>query len=281
MNGRSITMKEAPEGDPSGIFDRLSRRGIEYVEIKKIVSFDLPHATLFFERHFGAHTARQVLRQIERWKVLLEDDFILSAAQRGEIQKTLGGIEMFAWNALIEASFPKLGPWRISRAFLPNREGPEPRYINPDLQIVAIHERTREKRTAVIPGGRDSVASWGTAWRSAFAELELLELVLKQKAHERLVSARRPQAWPIFTTAVIPRLYDFLVPFYRQRGHVWSEKESVMRRHAFFPNNLLDDMRDILRLEHPDIFAHITRDQLKARIQSHVVSVRKSIKSAK
>lgn len=281
MNRGTITKEKGPKGDPLDVFERLSRRRIEYVEIKKIVSLDLPHAALFFERHFGAHTARQVLRQIERWKRLLKDDFILSAVQKGEIQKALGGIEIFAWNALIEACFPRLGPWRLSRAFLPSREGPEPRYINPNLQIVAIHEQTREKRTAVIPGGRDSVASWGTSWRSAFAELGLLELVLKHKAHERLVSARRPQAWPIFTTAVIPRLYDFLAPFYRQRGHVWSGKESVMKRHAFFPNNLLDDMRDILRLEHPDTFAHMTRAQLKARIQNHIASVRKSIKSAK
>lgn len=281
MNGRSITKKEAPEGDPSGIFERLSRRGIEYVDIKKIVSFDLPHATLFFERHFGAHTARQVLRQIERWKVLLENDFILSAAHRGEIQKALGGIEMFAWNALIEASFPKLGPWRLSRQFLPNRQDPVPRYIDPDLRIVAIHEQTREKRTAVIPGGRGSVADWGNAWRTAFADLGLLEFVLKQESRKRLVAARRPQAWPIFTMSVIPRLYDFLAPFYRKRGHVWSGKENVLSRDAFFPQDLLDDLRDLLQVEHPDLFREITRAQIKAEVQRHIGHTRQSTKSAK
>ena len=273
--------KDSPMQVSLSLFERLSRRGIEYAEIKKIVSFDLPHATLYFERHFGAHAANKVLQQIERWERLLKDDFILSAAQKGEIQKTLTGAEMFAWNALIEASFPKLGPWRLSQRFLPTVRDPDPRFVNPDLRIVAVHERTDEKRTAVIPGGRDSASSWGSAWRAAFEELGLLELVLKHKAPKRLVSARRPQAWPVFTIAVIPRLYDFLAPFYRKRGHVWSEKENVLKRNAFFPNDLIDDMRDILRLEHPEIFAQTTRAQLKARIQSHLGRVREGIKSAK
>jgi len=273
--------KDKPKEISLSLFERLSRRGIDFVEIKKIVSLNLPHAALFFERHFGSHTARKVVRQIERWRRLLKDDFILSAEQKGEIQKMLAGIEMFAWNALIEASFPKLGPWRLSQRFLPTAQDTEPRFINPDLQILAVHERTGEKRTAIIPGGRDSVSSWGTVWRSAFAELGLLELVLKHRAPKRLVSARRPHAWPVFTMAVVPRLYDFLTPFYRKRGHVWSEKENVLKRHAFFSNDLLDDMRAILQMEHPDIFAQMTRNQLKARIQNHVRRVRENIKSAR
>src|SRR6266851_2045780 len=128
MSRKSLT-ENAPESDSLGIFDRLARREIQYVEIIKMVSLHLPHATLFFERQFGAHTARQVLRQIERWKRLLKDDFILSAVQKGEIQKALGGIEMFAWNALIEASFPKLGPWRLSKRFLPTGQDPKPRFV--------------------------------------------------------------------------------------------------------------------------------------------------------
>src|ERR1700693_4528429 len=100
MSRESLT-KHVPKRDSLSIFERLSRRGIQYVEIKRIVSLDLPHATLFFQRQFGAHPTRRVLRQVERWKSWLEDDFILSAEQKKEIQKTLGGIEMFAWNALI------------------------------------------------------------------------------------------------------------------------------------------------------------------------------------
>ena len=226
-------------------------------------------------------TARQVLRQIERLKRLLKGDFILSAAQKREIQKTIGGIEMFAWNALIEASYPKLGPWRMSRRFLPNRHDPEPRYIDPDLQIVAIHEETRQKRTALIPGGYGGIADWGNAWRTAFADLGLLGLVLKQESRKRLVVARRPQAWPIFTIGVIPRLYEFLAPFYRKRGHVWSGKKNVLTRDAFFPQDLLDDMRQILQVEHPDSFSEITRNQIKAVVQRHIAHTRQSTKSAK
>jgi len=273
--------KEAAKGDSRTIFDRLSSRGIEYVEIKKLISLDLPHATLFFERHFGCHSAPQVLRQVKRWKQLLRNDFILPAKQKTEIDQTLSRTEMFAWRARIEASFPKLGPWHLSWMCLPTHEDPEPRYIHPDIRIVAIHEKTHQTRVAIVPGGIEDAFSWGESWRQAFADLGLLELVLKRQTRKRLVSARRSQAWPIFTKVVIPRLYDFLAPFYRKRGHVWSEKENALKRDAFFPKELLDDMRDILRLEHPHIFPHVTRDQLKAAVQRYIGRNRKSTNSTK
>ncbi len=278
---RSMNDKETSPSQSPTIFGRLTSRGIDYVMIKKQVSFDLPHATLYLERHFGPHTAPQILRQAKRWRRLLDGDFILQAEQRKEMENTLSMWEMFAWNALIEASFPKLGAWNLSRIPLPTHKDPEPRYVHPDIQLVAIHEKTGERRAAVIPGGPANVAGWGEVWREAFAELGLLELVLERQQRVRLVSTRRSQAWPIFTKIVIPRLYDSLAPFYRKRGHVWSDKEEVLKRDAFFPKELLEDMRDILQLEHPDVFPHLTLDQLKAVVQRHIARLRKSTQSAK
>lgn len=277
----SMKDKEPFKTGAQTIFDRLKSRGIDYVEIKKLISRDLPHAALYFESHFRPHTPPQVLRLAGRWRQLLGTDFLLPEEQRKEFARTLTGAEMFAWNALIEASFPKLGAWNLSRKFVPTHRDPEPRHIYPDIQIVAVHEKTGQKRVAVIPGGKGSGAEWGNEWRQAFAELGVLDLVLKQQRRKRLVSARHSQAWPIFTKVVIPRLYDFLAPFYRKRGHVWSEKEKVLKRDAFFSKELLEDMRDVLRQEHPHVFAQITLDQLKAAVHRHITNRRKSTESAK
>ena len=263
------------------IFDRLASRGIDYSQIKWIVSADLPHAEWFFDRHFSPRTAPQVLRQTERLRQMLNGDFLLSSEQKTEIEKTLCGAELIAWNSLVETSFPKLGPWSLSRGFVPTHQDPEPRYIQPDIRIVAVHEETGEKREAVIPGSINSATAWGDTWRKAFTDLGLLDLVSKPRRRKRLVAARPPQGWRIFTKVAIPRLYDFLVPFYRKRGHIWSEKENSLTRDAFFPKELLEDMRDILQQEYPEVFVEMTLEQLKAAIQRHLTHLRQSTEFAK
>jgi hypothetical protein len=264
-----MNAKPTTEGDVAAIFARLTARGIEYVEIKKLVSFYLPHARLYLERHFGPHTAPQIVRQIDRWRKLLSNDFILQKEQRQELEKTLSQWEWFAWNALIEGSLSGLGEWSMSRRWLPTHKDPKPRYVHPATQILAVHHKTGEKRSVVIPGDSSDEVSMADAWREAFTKLGLLDLLLERKRKSRLVSARRSQAWPIFTKVVIPRLYEFMLPYYAKRGHVWSDKEENLKRNAFFPKELLTDMREILQIEHPDAFSRLTIDQLKANIQRH------------
>src|SRR5579862_3095218 len=132
---------ESLKGKPT-IFTRLVARGIDYTEIKKLVSFYLPHATLYQQRHFGPHTPPQIVRQIKRWRGLLKNDFIVPTEQRKEIEKTLLLWELFAWNALVEESFPRLGEWKMSRRWLPTHQDPDARYIHPSIQILAVHEKT-------------------------------------------------------------------------------------------------------------------------------------------
>jgi hypothetical protein len=263
------------------IFGRLEARGVDYLKIKNQISLCLPHPALYFETHFGPRTPPQILRQTRRWRKLLSNDFLLSTEQRKDVEKNLIAAEMCAWNALIEASFPRLGAWNLLQHFVPTEQGSKPSRIQPDIRIVAIHEKTREKRVAVVPGGKESVDPWGDAWRKAFTTLGLLDLVLKTTRRKRLVSKRHSQAWPIFTKRVIPQLYDFLAPHYRKRGNVWSAKETVLQRDAFFSKELLEDMRDILIQEHPDVFAGMSLDQLKAAVHRHITQRRKSTESAK
>jgi hypothetical protein len=87
MNDKQLIKSDSPT-----IFDRLQSRGIDYVAIKKLISFDLPHAALYFESHFGPHTPPQALQQAGRWRELLDDDFLVPGEQKEEIRRTLTGL---------------------------------------------------------------------------------------------------------------------------------------------------------------------------------------------
>ena len=84
----------------------------------------------------------------------------------------------------------------------------------------------------------------------------------------------------MYTRFIIPQLYEFLAPHYPQRGN-YSEKRNTPKDDvkARFPKELLQDMLDILQMEHPHVFAQTTVDQLKANIQRHLERKARSIKS--
>ncbi len=96
-----------------------------------------------------------------------------------------------------------------------------------------------------------------------------MELVLEQPSHKRSVSRKLHRPWPIYTQVVIPRLYEFMLPYYRTRGHVWSEKEGESTHDAYYPTELLLDMLEILQQQHPIAFGSKTAIQLKSMIQRH------------
>jgi len=201
---------------------------------------------------------------------LLATDFILSADQRKDIEKSIALAEMLAWNVLREMSFPRLGPWHLSCALLPTSiKNGQPVYLYPSIEVVAINETTQEERRVVIPGRKADGTSPLEAWRTGFEKLGLLELVLKQRPRKRSVSRVQVRPWPVYTQVVIPRLYEFMLPYYRIRGHVWSEKEENLTRDAYYPKDLLKDMLAILQQRHPQAFAFKTAIDLKSVIQRH------------
>jgi|HubBroStandDraft_1064217.scaffolds.fasta_scaffold02904_6 hypothetical protein len=259
--------------DSRDIFERLQSRGIgadEFGKILRIIAFDLPQSTLFFEQQFRNSRPQQVLRQTEKWRHLLAMDFILSEDQRKDIEKSISLAETLAWNALRDASFPRLGPWHLSCVCLPTSfQDGKPSYIYPDIELVAIHEATKEKRIAVIRGAKAAGASSTDAWRSGFETLGLLDLVLKQRPRRRFVSREQHRVWPVYTQFVIPRLYEFMLPYYRSRGHVWSEKGGEQTHLAYYPKELLEDMLEILQQQHPHAFGSKIALQIKSMIQRH------------
>lgn len=265
------------------IFTRLEDHGIrDYWRVKEIVSFQIPHDALLFARRFGRRSLEDALRQIERWKKFLKTDFILLPEQRAEVERWIVQTETLVCNALIQVNLPRVGDWELQFSWIPtgtNEDGTKV-YIMPGLKITARHRRTREIREASIssealyaPGLR------ANPYQIAFEELGLWESLEKGSLRRYLISDRKPPGWPLYTRIVVPRLYDFLAPYYFQRGH-YSEKRtsSSYEGKALFPRDLLQDMLDILQTEHPHVYEKTTINQLKANIQRHLERKAKSTK---
>jgi hypothetical protein len=272
---------------PSDIFTRLAMHDIsgdQYGMVKQIVSFGLPQMLLLYTHQYGHRSIAQVIRQIDQWKELLRKDCVLSETQRSELLRTILGAEAVVWNALIEANLPRVGPWELRMEFVPTSEDEsgQPRYIHPPVRITAVNRETQEVREAIIPYSEPTSSSVGDAYRRAFKELGLYDLTNKGFPAHGLVSARKPQGWPIFTRFVIPNLYEFLLPHYQKAGHYSEKREQTpeLARAALYPQELLEDMVDILKLEHRSWFADYTVGRLKAVIQRHLDRKDSSTKSA-
>jgi len=154
-------------------------------------------------------------------------------------------------------------------------ENSGPVYIYPAREIIAVNRASKEPpRRAKLPGGESlDLASETAAWRQAFEELGLWDILWKGDLSRRLISNRAPQGWQVFTQSIIPRLYEFLAPYYHVPGH-FSEKTDadspLLKRPARFSGELLEDMLEILRLEYPSYFEKTSLPQLKALIQRHL-----------
>ncbi len=266
------------------IFDRLKDRGIlDYGSIKEIVSFQIPQSAFFFAVRFGRRTLEQTLRRIERWKKFLKTDFLLLPNQRAEVEEWIVQTETLVCNALVQANLPRVGDWELQYNWIPTGtdEAGTAVFIRPGLRITARHRQTGEVRKASIPSEALYPSGLGAnPYQKAFEELGLWETLEKGSLRRYLISSRKPQGWPLYARFIVPHLYEFLAPSYSKRGH-YSEKRDTAnsQRKALFPKELLEDMLDILRMEHPHAFERTTVNQLKASIQRHLARKAKSIKS--
>jgi len=271
------TTKTSPD-----IFERLLNRGIgqtEYGQVKRIVVLNIPQASVFFEQRFGGHTIGQVLRRVDRSRQFLAKDFLLSTDQKNATERAILGAEICGWNALLERITPKIEPWFLNFEFVPveGNECGEPNSLCPDIKISARHRQSGQLRQTRIPGDQlINPAHVRGAWTKAFSELGIWkliwDLVCAQPGPRPLVSAgRSPQAWAMFTQQVIPELYEFMLPFYKEPGHYSQriDKERPLRT-ARFPKQLFGDMRGLLQVEHPHVFSSVTTKQLMSVVQRHL-----------
>lgn len=270
MGGRGNT--ERGSGD---VFKRLADHGVpleNYRIIKKIVALDLPQWRLFFSRQFERRTIAQVLQQIERWKAFLSKDFLLLPNQKAELGKWIQQAEPLVWLAIMEAN-SEVGPWKVGSNFVPTGQDDSGSvYIFPGQCITAFNQETKETKEVLIPAEESNdPARYGDAYRKAFKSLGIWDLLWKGSAGRGLTSMRKPQGWPVFTQIVIPRLYEYLIHYYKEQGHFSDRVDAPGRsRPALFPRALFQDMLELLRMEHPHVFAQTTVPHLKGVIQKYL-----------
>jgi hypothetical protein len=272
-------MLQPGKATPRDIFARLAQRGIDYSRVKQIVQLDRPQYVQVFGQWFKGHTIKKVLAQLDQWKTLLKNDFILSLSKdlKDQVERSVICTESIVWVALLEA-IPQVGPWDLHIVPLPsgNDQNGQPIYIHARLEIRAVHHETKETRRAQIPGGLVShLSSQGDDFRRAFETLGLWHLLQKGDSIRRSISKRSPQGWPICTRLIIPQLYEFMLPHYPASSHLWLRhrvrpQSARSKPLAQFPKELLTDMLEILRLEDPHLFGKTTPHQLKSAVQRHL-----------
>jgi len=275
---RLLTLKLNPRGamsTQSQSFVLPSTRGVdpaEYLEIKRLVTLSFPRWSSWFFREFGERTIDQVLRQIDRKRTRLTKNS-MSVEQKVEIEKSISMAEMLAWGAILEINSDSVGPWRMDAAFRPTEEGAngQPLYRNPSLRVTAVHSKSEERRSAVIPGMEPrEFPKHAKAWRLAYEELGIWDLVYRGSVNKGVLSKRHPRGWTVFTKHIIPRLYDHLLPQYEETGHHSQKRDLEKAGKAQFSKELLEDMLSILRTEHPGFFDDASVNQLKAVVQRHL-----------
>src|SRR5262249_2486054 len=92
-------------------------------------------------------------------------------------------------------------------------------------------------------------------------------LIMQQRPGRYWRSQRAPVGWPVITKYVVPALYHYLRPYYpvRQYHHHFDEPSP-----GKYPRQLVEDMRDMLRLERLDLANDLTIERVTAAIQRHL-----------
>ena len=271
MSGKRLASRNSPQRSLEELKGKLLTKpgGAEAWNRITRLLLTIPENRTFFFQRFGARSIRQVLRQVDRSREWLKQDFLLSPEQKAIVESSIRYAENLAWNALMEANFPQVKEWTLEGVLVPNE--PESNDRRPSFKIVAWNRDTGEKRQIVIP--REVYCDLdrrGLGLKDAFQQLGLFKLLWQGSVRNGLVSARQPQAWPLFTQNIVPALYEILIPFYPKTGNVLTQKDDRSLRLAYFPKQLFADMREILRQMRPDVFVNATPAQLIATIQRHL-----------
>jgi hypothetical protein len=91
--------------------------------------------------------------------------------------------------------------------------------------------------------------------------------VLGLRVGHRWRTEREPAGWPFLTRYAIPKLYDYLHPYYDVRGYTHGRLEPGP---GHFPAALRQDIVDLVKLECPHLAATLTVSRVTAIIQRHV-----------
>ena len=151
----------------------------------------------------------------------------------------------------------------------------------PSVQHVRI---TVESTGAAGPTVLDErfVASTPAAWNASIPfidseECDRIILDLVAKHFPRLLNVRvsarwrskySPEGWPLITQHIVPRLYDYLRPFYPVRRHRRAGRSGPGQYSA----QLRRDITDIVRFELPHLAKKLTVARVTAALQRYIAS---------
>ncbi len=264
------TTPEALQTQPD-IFERLKRRGIEYEQVHYILMLDVPQNLFFFARQFERRTIKEVLKHIESWKRFLTQEYVLTAELKAQVTQWVQTTEDFVWTAIRDANF-QIGDWTLSWYWTPPGEAPSGERITSGVRVTATNQKTGEQRTHELPGYRlGAPRRFSEDCREIYTALGLVDQLWLGTLHHVLISHRAAQGWPAYSR-MITRLYDLFAPHYQSQGHYFDKTRShvFVAPPARYPKELLNDMLEILRMHHPNVFERTTAEQLKAAIQRHL-----------
>jgi hypothetical protein len=91
--------------------------------------------------------------------------------------------------------------------------------------------------------------------------------VLSKPIGHRWRSRRATMGWPVLTQHVIPRLYDYLRPYYAVRSY---RDRRQSRASGHYPAALRRDMTDLIAYLCPHLSEGLTIERVTAAIQRHV-----------
>jgi hypothetical protein len=91
--------------------------------------------------------------------------------------------------------------------------------------------------------------------------------VMRRRVGQGWWAERAPTGWPMLTQYAIPRLYDYLRPYYRVRGYRKGLRD---RSPGNYPRQLLRDITEILHVEVPHLAAGLTEAQVQAAVQRYL-----------
>jgi hypothetical protein len=91
--------------------------------------------------------------------------------------------------------------------------------------------------------------------------------ILRLPVGKRWRTRRTPSGWTVVTQYAIPRLYDYLRPYYTVRGY---QDHRQKRPSGQYPAALRRDICDLLRGRCPHVAAKLTLARVTAAIQRHV-----------
>jgi hypothetical protein len=261
--------------------------GVEYTLIKTIF-FDLPTAlpTLLWAarsdhnpllRAFNERSVRAVDRELRR----VEN----AQTNRGDIADIRHELAGLCLQELSSPWSPHPGRWISVHLVSPGAFAEAHRPRGPAVQHLRITvnstERSLRGADAVALEER-FVASEPASWDPSIPFIDpeqrdriVLELV--RKHFPRLLSVRvsarwrskySPEGWRLITQHVVPRLYDYLRPFYSVRRHRRAGRNGPGQYSA----QLRRDITDIVRFELPHLADKLTLARVTAAIQRYMAA---------